>query len=125
MSAKQKEIINYIIFGVLTTVINILCFCVLDYISNNILINNVIAWFISIVFAYITNALYVFKDQNLNLKTFFKFTISRSSTLILECLLLLILINFLGISDMISKIITNVIVIILNYILSKILVFKN
>ena len=120
----MKEMINYLIFGVLTTIINILCFYLLGLISPYMLLNNIIAWIISVIFAYITNALFVFEHVKLKLNDFIKFANSRLSTLLLEMLLLVILLDLLHINALVAKIIINIIVIILNYILSKFLVFK-
>lgn len=121
----NKEIISYIIFGILTTVVNIVCFKIGEPIFNNLLITNVIAWFISVVFAYITNAKFVFSDSNdMSFKQFLSFTASRLTTLVIETILLYVLLDLVHIDSLVSKIISNIVVIVLNFILSKLLVFK-
>lgn len=122
----NKEIINYIIFGILTTVVNIVCFQIGEPIFANLLITNIVAWFVSVVFAYITNAKFVFKDSSdMSIKQFISFTASRIFTLVIETLLLYVLLDKLNLDSLISKVISNIIVIILNFVLSKLLVFKS
>ena len=69
---KNKEIIKYLIFGILTTLVNILCFYILDKLNIDIYINNTISWIVSVIFAFITNKLYVFESKSLDIKTIFK-----------------------------------------------------
>lgn len=128
---KHKEGFNYLIFGFLTTVLNLVVYYVL---TNTILspsidiqlqIANVVAWIISFLFAYITNRLFVFKSKNGSvLKEFTKFFLSRISTLLLDMVIMFIGVSVLSYNDQIIKLISQVLVILFNYILSKIFVFK-
>lgn len=125
-----KEQILYIVFGVLTTAINIIAFFVCSRLMNLGLIpSNVIAWILSVLFAFVTNKIYVFNSKNYNfsvvLRELIDFVISRGATGILDLGLMYLFVSVIGIEDMISKIVINIIVIILNYILSKLYVFKN
>lgn len=124
---NKKEIINYLIFGVLTTLINIVVFYVLNNLfSINYQIANVISWFVSVLFAYITNKKYVFEHTELNeFKLITKFYGSRVSTLVLDMILMWLLVSILGLNSMISKLFVQFIVVISNYILSKFLIFVN
>lgn len=126
---KYKFIILYGIFGVLTTVINIGVYGVLYSglgVSN--VISNVIAWVISVLFAFITNKLWVFESKSFNFKLFVKelgsFTVCRVATGVLDLGIMFVGVDLLKGPAIILKILSNVIVIILNYILSKLLVFK-
>lgn len=128
---KYKEIINYLIFGILTTIINlityyILIITILD--PNNPLqlqISNIIAWITSITFAYITNKKYVFTSKETNIKKeIIKFYSSRLTTLFIDIVLMFIFVTILKLNDKIIKLIIAIIIIILNYILSKLIVFK-
>ena len=126
---KYKFIILYGIFGVLTTVINIGVYGVLYSglgVSN--VISNVIAWVISVLFAFITNKLWVFESKSFNFKLFVKelgsFTVCRVATGVLDLGIMFVGVDLLKGPSIILKILSNVIVIILNYILSKLLVFK-
>lgn len=122
----KKEIVLYLIFGVLTTVVNIGSYLFLAKIFGiNNLLSNIMAWFLSIVFAYITNRIYVFESKNENiLQEFTLFIGGRGLSGILDSLLFFILVVWLTFNDFVSKIVINVIVIIINYILSKEIIFK-
>lgn len=128
---KYEEIINYIIIGGLTTVVSLLVYYGLTYtifnpnVSIELQITNIISWIASVTFAYFTNRKYVFKQKNkMNLKEAFDFYLSRVSTLVLDMLLMYILVTKLSFNDKIIKLIVQIVVIILNYVLSKIFVFK-
>jgi putative flippase GtrA len=128
---KYNEVINYLIVGVLTTLVSLLTYfiCVHTLLNANIAIElqiaNIISWSISVLFAYITNRIFVFKSKNKNyLKEIFNFFTSRLITLLMDMLIMFILVTELSISDTISKLISQVVVIIANYIFSKIFVFK-
>ena len=128
---KNKEIINYLIFGVLTTLISLITYYLLTFTilnpSNQIelQIANIISWITCVTFAYITNKIYVFNSKNKNItKEILKFYSSRLTTLFIDILLMFILVTKLEFNDKIIKIIIQLIIIILNYILSKLLVFK-
>ena len=131
MLKKNKEIINYIIFGLLTTIVNILTYYILTSTILNpnnsieLQIANVISWITCVTFAYFTNKKYVFESQEKNIKKeITKFYIARLLTLFIDMLLMYILVTKLHLNDKIIKIIVQIIIIITNYILSKLLVFK-
>lgn len=125
---KIKNIVNYVICGILTTILNILVFYILDIYNVNYRINTTISTLISVIFAYITNKIYVFESRELGrkkvLKEILKFIFSRVGTYIVEIIGMYIFIELVKIENLISKILMNVIVIILNYILSKFYIFK-
>lgn len=126
---KYKEIIFYGLFGVLTTLINIIVYYIGTKILNiDYLISNVIAWILSVAFAYITNKLFVFDNNDYDLKTITKevtaFVSARGFTGILDMGIMYTFVDLLLINDVVVKILTNVIVIILNYFLSKYWIFR-
>lgn len=128
---RNREIISYLIIGVLTTIVSLISYYLLTITilsPNNPLeltIANIISWIISVLFAYVTNRKYVFqsKDKNI-LKEVSKFTLSRVTTLIIDILLMFIFVSILHFNDKIIKLLVQIIIIILNYIFSKLLVFK-
>ena len=123
---KYKEIINYLIFGVLTTIVSILSYALFTRIFHiDIYISSVLSWILAVTFAFITNRIFVFnsKERNIILELI-KFYLSRLASLGIELLLMYLFVNIFNINDMISKIIVQGIVIVLNYIFSKIFVFK-
>lgn len=122
---KHEEMINYLIAGGLTTFISIFSYYLLRFIINDYYINTALSWIIAVTFAFIVNKVYVFKSKNENkLLEYIKFICSRIATLLIELLLMYIFAKLLKINDMIVKIFIQVIVIVLNYILSKLYVFK-
>ncbi|MBR2246608.1 MAG: GtrA family protein [Bacilli bacterium] len=126
---KFKSMFLYLLFGFLTTVINIVAFYLLDKVFNNIYISNIIAWIISVAFAFITNKLLVFESKSMDNKLVFKesvlFIFFRVLSLLIEMVLLGLLVKTLFVDKIVSKVITNIVVIILNYIFSKLIIFKN
>lgn len=128
---KYKEIINYLIFGVLTTLVNLITYyllvsTILDPTNAiQLQISNVIAWTVSVVFAYVTNRKYVFESKNMNqLKEATSFVAARLLTLFMDMLIMFVGVTILHGSDKIMKLISQVVVIVANYIFSKIFVFK-
>ncbi len=130
---KYQEIINYLIVGVLTTVVSIVTYflfsLILD-IENNILfiLANVLSWICAVIFAYITNKKFVFNTTTSNkkeeIKVFSMFVSSRITTLLIELAFMFVTVKIILINDKIAKVIAQFIVIVLNYILSKLFVFK-
>lgn len=123
---KNKEIIMYLVFGVLTTVVNIVVYYIFSNLLHmNYLFSNAMAWFLSVLFAYVTNRKYVFDSKNNQIiKEAISFFGSRLATGIMDMMLMWFLVNFNIVNDVVAKVVVNVIVVILNYILSKLVVFK-
>ena len=128
---KYGEIIRYLIIGVLTTIISLVVYYFLTYTILNpnkaleLQIANVISWIISVTFAYFTNRQFVFqKKDKYNLKEMISFYLSRIGTLLIDMFLMYLLVSIFKFNDKIIKVLVQVIVIILNYIFSKFIVFK-
>lgn len=128
---KYKEIINYIIFGALTTLISLLVYFVLVNTFLNpddaikLQIANVISWIAGVFFAYITNRRYVFESKEKNkAKEATKFFAARITTLLIDMLIMFIGVTIFGVNDKIIKVISQIIVVISNYVFSKLIVFK-
>ena len=127
--SKYKELINYGIFGVLTTVINYVSYILFTRtLGIDIFVSNLLAWILSVIFAFITNKLIVFESKQFTFKILLKegatFTAARIFSLLLDMLILYVMSDLMGINDLIVKIISNIIVIIVNYVLSKFIIFK-
>ena len=128
---KYEEIWNYIIVGGLTTLVSLLTYyiSVLTILNPNnsleLQIANIISWILSVAFAYITNRIFVFKSKNKNIiKEASSFVSSRIITLLLDMLSMFLIVTILHINDKIGKIISQIVVMIGNYIISKLFVFK-
>ena len=134
----NRETVLYVVFGVLTTLINIAVFALCNRLSIKWALGNGIAWVISVLFAFITNKWFVFESKSFQLfillRELVSFFAARLFSLAVEYAGLWLLIEALGFKEMFSerflngellaKILMNIVVIILNYLLSKRLIFK-
>lgn len=126
---KYREVIDYIIFGGLTTLVNIVAFFIFDTLLNwPYLIANAIAIVVSILFAYITNKLFVFRTKDLPLKEnileFARFIGFRLLSGLADMATMWILVDLLTLDTNIAKLLTQFIVVVLNYVFSKLFIFK-
>lgn len=126
---KYEEIINYIVVGGVTTIISILSYYLFRIIlsSNtnlNVQISTVFSWIIAVTFAYFANRIFVFKSNNSRKTEAVKFVTSRIMSLLIEMLVMFILTSVVKINDKVAKVLVQFIIVILNYLFSKIFVFK-
>ena len=121
---KYYEVLSYLFFGGCTTLINILTFYILRVLNVELFLSNAIAWLVGVVFAFVTNKLFVFESKGNFVKESISFVIVRLVSLGFDMLSMYLLISVLNANELLSKIIANVIVIILNYVFSKLFVFK-
>lgn len=125
---KFREVLMYLFFGGLTTVVNIVSFYILRKLSVEVYVSNIIAWLIAVIFAFITNKLFVFesrgKSKKENARELISFFGFRILSLGFDMGSMFLLIDILHVGEMISKILANILVIILNYIFSKLFIFK-
>ena len=117
------------IIGVLTTIVNLVCFHVfINVLFLNITFSNVCSIVISILFAFVANKYYVFKAKKSDFKTVFfefvTFIAGRLLTMVVEVGGVFLLYDILSVKPMIAKVLTTIIVVILNYLISKFLVFN-
>lgn len=129
MYRRYKELILYVFFGALCTVVSIGSFAWCDVIMHmDPLIANIISWILAVTFAYVTNSLWVFEAKPRGIKEMFRqataFYGGRLLTLAMEELILLIFINGLGLPSVAVKVAAQVAVLIANYIISKCIVFR-
>ena len=128
---KYKEIINYLIVGALTTLVSLLAYylSVITFLNPDnafeLQLANILSWVVGVAFAYFTNRKYVFESAEKNkLKEASKFVLSRVITLIMDMLIMWVGVTLLLGNDKIVKLISQVVIIISNYIFSKLFVFK-
>ena len=126
---KYWDILSYLFFGVLTTVVNYVVYLpCYNILGLSAVASNGIAWVVAVAFAYLTNKPFVFKSHDWSSKTVIpelsKFVGCRIGSGLAESLILLLAVDILGWNGNIWKLLTNVLVVILNYIGSKLLVFK-
>ena len=123
---KCREVLMYLLFGGLTTLVNILSFFILRKLSVGVYVSNLIAWVVAVLFAFITNKLFVFEsnDKSKSGKELISFFGFRILSLGVDMGAMYLLLQVINTGEVFAKIIANVIVIILNYIFSKLFVFK-
>ena len=126
---KHWNILSYLFFGGLTTVVNYLVYLPCYNLLNlSAAVSNAIAWAVAVAFAYLTNKPFVFRSHDWSLKTVIpeltKFVTCRIGSGLLETGILFLCVDLLAWNGNVWKLITSVLVVILNYIASKLLVFK-
>ena len=132
---KYKEILLYLLFGVATTAVNFVIYSLLVELLNcNMTLSNTVAWFGAVVFAFFTNKLLVFESKQFTpavlLKEVLSFFGARVVSGIIEIVLPELLFNLgldaeiFGVRGLAAKALVSVIVIILNYVFSKLFIFK-
>lgn len=125
---KYRETVIYLVFGVLTTVVNYAVYIPLyNFVHLPASVCNGVAWVAAVAFAYVTNKLFVFESKSWNsgvLGELLRFVGSRVTSGVIETVSLLVTVDILGWNGNIMKLFLAVIVIVLNYILSKFFVFK-
>lgn len=128
---KYKEVINYLIFGVLATIVNFVSY----YISARVfrideVVSSGIAWFLSVLFAYITNRIFVFESKKSGVKEVIKEMVSFFLARVLSGILcdvgtFALMVKVLHINDIFAKVVTQVMVVVVNYVFSKVFIFRN
>ena len=125
---KYRSQLIYLVFGVLTTVVNYLIYFPCDRLLHTAWLSNSIAWVFAVLFAYVTNTPFVFESHDWSMKTvapeFIKFVGTRVASLGVENLILLVTVDLLGWNRIGWKLFASVLVVILNYVGSKLLVFR-
>lgn len=125
---KYKNLLLYLLFGGFTTIINIFVYSFCTYkcqISNTK--STIIAWFVSVSFAFITNKLFVFEKKSWNytaIKEYISFFSFRFLSGVLDVIFMYITVDLLNFHSVFMKIVSNIFVITLNYIFSKFIIFK-
>lgn len=128
---KYQQIISYIIVGILTTIVSLFAYyiCVTIFLNPShaieLQIANIISWICAVLFAFLANKIFVFKSKSKKLlKEFTTFVGGRIFSLLIDMLIMFIMVTAIGINDKISKLVVQVVVMVLNYLFSKIFVFK-
>ena len=126
---KYKDVILYLIFGGLTTVVNIAVYWICVHIlGTGVMFGTVAAWALAVLFAYLTNRTMVFHSSAAGaqavLREITSFFGCRLGTGVVDWVIMFVFVTVLHFNDMIVKIAANIIVIVLNYVLSKFVIFK-
>ena len=127
---KYWDILTYLVFGVLTTVVNYAVYLpVYNFCGISAAVSNMIAWVVAVIFAFLTNKPFVFHSHDWSVKTvvpeLIKFVSCRLASGVMETVILFLAVDCMNWDGNIWKLITQVLVIIINYVGSKLLVFRN
>lgn len=125
----NRETVSYLIFGILTTVVDFLVYALFCKILGvNYLLSNIISWAAAVLFAYVTNKIFVFKSKDRSSKTLLNeisaFISARLFSLVFSLVFIYLCVILLGMNDLVAKIISCVFVVIINYVLSKFFIFN-
>lgn len=124
---RYRELINYLFFGVLTTVVNYVTYLVLAPFFTLTTVPTVVAWILSVLFAYLTNRRYVFCSHTVGkdaLKEASGFFMARVMSGVLDVAIMWVFVDLIGFNDLLIKLLSNVVVVVFNYIASKMVVFS-
>lgn len=126
---KYKELVLYVVFGVLTTVVSYVSYWIFtDFLHIPYMVSTALSWVLSVTFAYVTNRKWVFESRAHGfvpiLTEAAKFFASRIVSGFMEMGMMFIGVDLLHVNDKIVKLVANVFVILANYILSKLVVFR-
>lgn len=131
MYRKNKELINYIIVGILTTIVSLVTYyglvlTILDpQIPMQLQLANVLSWIAAVAFAYVTNRKYVFDSTSKSIATeALRFYLSRVGALLMDMAIMFVGVTLLSLNDKAVKIVVQGVVTVANYIFSKIFVFR-
>ena len=127
---KYWDILTYLVFGVLTTVVNYAIYLpIFNFCGISAAVSNMIAWVGAVIFAFLTNKPYVFHSHDWSAKTtlpeLIKFVSCRVASGVLETVILFLAVDCMAWNGNIWKLVTQVLVIVINYVGSKLLVFRN
>jgi len=125
---KHRETLLYLFFGVLSIAVNLLAYAVFERFLNTPLIVNILSWIVQVLFAFWTNSTWVFRtktdSKKEKLMQLFSFSAGRLFSLFVEEGIIFVFITKLGFPEMLVKFIAQIIIAILNYIVSKLFVFR-
>ncbi len=125
---KYKEGILYLFFGGCTTLVNIVSFMILRFLTVGTYVSNGIAWVLAVLFAFVTNKLYVFESKNKSAKTVAREAVSffafRLLSLFIDMGMMYVMIDVFSWNELLAKVLANIVVIIVNYVFSKLFIFK-
>lgn len=136
LALAHREMVTYLIFGVLTTVVNYVVYWLCTLIltpdvflrDKNYLVSNGISWMAAVAFAYVTNKLFVFGSHSWKPSTVARevvaFVGARLLSLVFDMGIMFICVSLIGINEFIAKLIAQIVVVILNYIFSKLFIFR-
>ena len=129
MKAGDLTVVMYLVFGVLTTLVDWVAYRVLRLSGLGYMFSNVAAWGAAVVFAFITNKFMVFNSKSVDrliiIKEFISFVGARVFSLLLQLAGIELMIGYANINEYIAKAVMTVVVVVCNYVFSKLFIFKD
>ena len=124
----NREVISYLIFGVLTTLVNWVVYAAMVKVHIDYRIATAAAWAVSVLFAFIVNKIFVFQSYNLRpayvMKEITSFVACRAVSGVMEMVFMIVMVSWIHMDEYISKIAVSVIVVIVNSVFSKLFIFR-
>lgn len=124
----SREVISYLIFGVLTTLVNWVFYGSMVKTGIDYRIATAAAWVVSVLFAYVVNKIFVFQSYDMHLdyviKEVISFTACRAASGVMELVLMVIMVSWLNMGEYVSKVLVSVVVVVANYVFSKLFIFR-
>ena len=124
----NREVISYLIFGVLTTLVNGVVYAAMVKVHIDYRIATAVAWAVSVLFAFIVNKIFVFQSYNMRpafvMKEITSFVACRAVSGVMEMVFMIVMVSWIHMDEYISKIAVSVIVVIVNYVFSKLFIFR-
>ena len=131
MKEQYREIIRYLVVGLLTTIVSLVTYytCVLFFLNPQSALElqmaNICSWIVAVTFAYVTNRVFVFKSKRKDwLQEAMVFYSSRIITLFIDMIIMFLMVTLCGFNDKVAKLMVQVVVTVANYIFSKLFVFR-
>ena len=129
MKAGDLTVVMYLVFGVLTTVVDWVAYRILRLSGLGYMFSNVVAWAAAVVFAFVTNKFMVFNSKSVDrliiIKEFISFVGARVFSLLLQLAGIELMIDYANINEYIAKAVMTVVVVVCNYVFSKLFIFKD
>jgi GtrA-like protein. len=127
-SLVNRETVSYTVWGILTSVLNIGLFELLLLAGTDYRVSNLVALLVTKLAAYVVNKLFVFRTKSENFAAlsseFFRFVVTRGGTMLVDWFGLILLVSVFGVPESAGKLVTTVVVVVLNYIFGKLCVFR-
>ena len=124
----NREVISYLIFVVLTTLVNWVVYAAMVKVHIDYRIATAVAWAVSVLFAFIVNKIFVFQSYNMRpafvMKEITSFVACRAVSGVMEMVFMIVMVSWIHMDEYISKIAVSVIVVIVNYVFSKLFIFR-
>ena len=129
MKAGDLTVVMYLVFGVLTTLVDWVAYRVLRLSGLGYMFSNVAAWVAAVIFAFVTNKFMVFNSKSVDrlviIKEFISFVGARVFSLLLQLAGIELMIDYANINEYIAKAVMTVVVVVCNYVFSKLFIFKD